>query len=339
MKCSALLSKNLLLTLVFFCGISLFAQDKILVFTKTEGFRHESIPAGVQMIKDLGVDNELWETETTEDSTDFNTQNLSQYKAVVWCNTSGEDLLNVEQQKAFEDYIEGGGGFVGIHAATDTYRSGSWPFYNELVGGIVQTEPNHTDSDYEATMTVVNEHPAVDFLDGPYTKVEEYYYWKINGGYLYPENIALLQVESTGDNDYDEARPISWYKEYKGGRSFYTALGHNASDYTDDPKFIRHVEEGIKYAMGITLGVSTKEKQMKLSLYPNPSQEKVVLESEIPLTGVRLVDIQGHEVKRVRANEQPIKRLTLDSDRLPRGVYFVIAQGERSTSTVKFVKR
>lgn len=330
---------NLIVAILFFCGCAVSAQDKVLVFTKTEGFRHESIPAGIKMIKDLGDKNGFWEAVTTEDSIDFNTQNLKKYKAVVWCNTSGEDLLNADQRQAFEDYIKGGGGFVGIHAATDTYRSGSWPFYNELVGGIVQTDPNHTASDYEAVMTVVNEHPSVDFLDGPYTKIEEYYYWKTNGGYLYPDNIELLRVESTGNKAYDEPRPISWYKEYKGGRSFYTALGHNTSDYTGDPKFIKHVGEGIKYVMGLTMGIAEIKKPVALTLYPNPSSQKMILESATPLVSVRIMDIQGHEVKRILSNNQSFKRLTLNSSGLQSGVYFVIAQGEKETNTIKFVKR
>ena len=331
--------KIILLVLFFLSGFSLFSQDKILVFTKTNGFRHESIPAGIQMIEDLGKNNDLWEADNTEDASAFTTQNLKQYKAVVWCNTSGDDLLNADEQKAFEDYIADGGGFMGIHAATDTYRSGSWPFYNELVGGIVQTEPNHTASDYEATMTVVNAHPAVDFLDGPYTKKEEYYYWKINGGYLYENNINILVVGPTGEEDYDEPRPISWYKEYMGGRSFYTALGHNASDYTDDPNFIRHVEEGIKYVMGITLSVPDQAPKVNLSLYPNPAVGKVTMQSQVPLNTIRIFDIGGHEIKRVRSSNQPFQHFTFDSSPLQSGIYFILAQGEKGTSTVKFIKK
>ena len=335
---SLLNSKIIPITLLFFCVHSFFAQDKVLIFTKTNGFRHESIGAGIQMIKDLGAQNELWQAVNTQSAADFNTENLSQYKAVIWCNTSGDDLLNAVQQQAFEEYIGNGGGFVGIHAATDTYRSRSWPFYNELVGGIVQTDPNHTASNYEATMTVVNSHPAVDFLDATYTKKEEYYYWKINGGYLYPDNIDLLQVEMTGDKEYDEPRPISWYKEYKGGRSFYTALGHNAIDYTADTNFIHHVEEGIKYAMGITLSIRDYDKVV-LTLYPNPAKDKVILKATTAITSLHIYNINGQEVDCVLSSGKGINQLSVDSSALQKGIYFVVAQGEKEINTVKLIKK
>lgn len=224
-------------------------DGKVLVFHKTTGFRHSSIDDGINMITQQGIDNGLWDTDDSQDSSVFTTANLAQYDVVVWCNTTGENLLTSSQEAAFEQYINNGGGFVGIHSATDTYRNRDWPFYNELVGGIVQTDPYHTSRNHNATMTV-NEtsHPTVDFLGSTWNKTEEYYYWRNNGGQLYDGNINLLTVESTGNNDYDEARPIAWYKEYAGGRSFYTALGHNDDDYSDDNDFIKHVEEGIIWA-------------------------------------------------------------------------------------------
>lgn len=224
-------------------------KGKVLVFHKTLGFRHTSIDDGITMITQQGIDNGLWDTDDSLDSSVFTTANLEQYDVVIWCNTTGDNLLTSDEEAAFEQYINNGGGFVGIHSATDTYRAKDWPFYNDLVGAIVQTDPYHTSSSHNATMTV-NEtsHPTVDFLGSTWNKTEEYYYWRNNGGQLYDGNINLLTVESTGSNDYDEARPIAWYKEYEGGRSFYTGLGHNDSDYTDDTNFITHVEEGIKWA-------------------------------------------------------------------------------------------
>jgi|GEM_PF-1872656 len=241
-------------------SLGVFGQDKVLVFTKTNGFTHGSIDDGIAMIEDLGVANELWDTDNTANASAFTIENLEKYKVIIWCNTSGNGLLNASQREAFEDYIANGGGFVGIHAATDTYRDKSWPFYNDLVGAIVQSNPYHTSRTHNATMTVnAQDHSTVDFLGATWNKTEEYYYWKNNGGQLYSGNVDLLTVEATGSNDYDESRPISWYKEYAGGRSFYTALGHNDSDYTDDSDFIKHVEEGIKWAGNF---VSTPEAQL-----------------------------------------------------------------------------
>ncbi|GAA4115624.1 hypothetical protein GCM10022393_15850 [Aquimarina addita] len=224
-------------------------KGKVLVFHKTIGFRHSSIDDGINMIRQQGIENGLWDTDDSLDPAVFTAANLEQYDVVIWCNTKGENLLNISQEAAFEEFIRNGGGYVGIHAATDTYRNGDWPFYNDLVGAIVQTSPYHTSNNYNATMTINDpSHPTVDFLGSTWNKSEEYYYWRNNGGQLYSGNINLLTVEATGTNDYDESRPIAWYKEYEGGRSFYTALGHNDSDYTDDSNFMRHVEEGIKWA-------------------------------------------------------------------------------------------
>lgn len=321
---------------------SSFAQDqkRVLVFTETNGFEHESIQAGIDMIERLGNDNELWATDNTVNATSFTSENLATYAAVIWCNTSGSDLLNEDQQAAFEEFIANGGGFVGIHAATDTYRDGSWPFYNELVGGIVQTMPNHTDSDYEATMTVVNDHPSVDFIEGDYTKVEEYYYWELNGGYLNPNNINLLEVEATGNESYDQPRPISWYKEYMGGRSFYTALGHNTSDYTDDENFIRHVEEGIKYVIGNTLSFEGVEGQPELIVYPNPVKDRVTINTDRPIESIEVFDTQGRTIANYKpGNSVVLVNHELNSTAWSPGIYFVKVQGQEMEETVKVLKR
>lgn len=222
--------------------------NRVLVFYKTNGFRHASIQDGIALIEELGLKDGAWLTEATDDASVFTNEQLARYQVVVWCNTSGNGLLTPDQQAAFEVYIRSGGGFVGIHAATDTYRDGSWPWYNELVGAIVQRGPNHTSPNTNAIMDVVSDHPAVAHLGESWEKVEEYYYWELNGGYLNPDNIDMLRVRSTGDQSYDAPRPIAWYKEYDGGRAFYTALGHHGRDYREDEAFIMHIEEGIKWA-------------------------------------------------------------------------------------------
>lgn len=238
------------------------AQKRILVFHETNGFRHEgAITNGISMFESLGNENNDWITDNSQDSSVFNSSNLEQYDAVVFLNTSGtdeadDDLLTDSEKEAFEDFIESGKGFIGIHAATDTYRNGVWDFYNELVGGIVQTSPNHTSNNYNADIEVIISHPIIDFLGSEnsiWNKDEEYYYWELNGGQLSDDNIVLLQVEQTGNNSYDMARPITWYKEsmsydddndedtpnimINNIRSFYTALGHNGGDYSNDANF------------------------------------------------------------------------------------------------------
>ncbi|MEM9051226.1 MAG: ThuA domain-containing protein, partial [Bacteroidota bacterium] len=122
-------------------------EFRVLIFHKTNGFRHGSIDAGISMIEDFGVQND-WVVEESQNSDIFNDENLADVNVVVWLNTSGNNLLTGAEQDAFEAYIQNGGGFVGFHAATDTYRNGSWPWYNDLVGAIVQTGPNHTSNNF-----------------------------------------------------------------------------------------------------------------------------------------------------------------------------------------------
>ncbi|WP_010520712.1 ThuA domain-containing protein [Aquimarina agarivorans] len=327
-----------LLAIFLVCYHLATSQNKVLVFHKTNGFEHSSIADGIKMIEDLGDANGLWSTESTTDASVFNEDNLSNYKVVVWCNTSGNNLLNNSQQTAFENFIKNGGGFVGIHAATDTYRDKSWPFYNDLVGAIIQRNPNHTRNNHSNTMDVteVNKnHPAVSFINTTWDKSEEYYYWKNNGGQLFSGNKNLLVVrETTGSNgrknDYDEVRPISWFKEFSGGRSFYTALGHNGSDYRNNDTFIKHVEEGIKWAGNLSDAVlSTDDFEIN-------SPENQVFGSPNPVTNVltingltaeltydlhvRIFDMRG---KQVLSQALSVSVNTINFSFLDKGIYFV----------------
>ena len=332
--------KILVITLLIAISFQIQAQDRVLVFTKTNGFRHSSIAAGVTMISDLGIANGLWVTTQTEDSNDFTATNLAQYKAVIWCNTSGDNLLNASQRVAFENFIANGGGFVGIHAATDTYRDGSWPFYNELVGGIVQTSPNHTANNFNATMTVLNSHPSVDFLGTTWSKTEEYYYWRNNGGYLYTGNVNLLRVESTGSNNYDEARPISWYKEYAGGRSFYTALGHNASDYSSNANFIKHIEEAIKYVIRNTLSIPSIDFANEFEILENPVKNSLIVNfpATIGVNKAIIYDLKGNILceKEIHIAD---KAIFFNVEDFSKGVYIVTIENALQKISLKFIKK
>ncbi|TYB52815.1 ThuA domain-containing protein, partial [Microbispora tritici] len=110
---------------------------KVLVFSKTAAFRHDSIPTGIQAIRDLGAANNFT-VDATEDANAFTSGNLAQYKAVVFLSTTG-DVLNATQQTAFQSYVDGGGGYVGVHSAADTEYD--WPYYGQLVGAWFNNHP------------------------------------------------------------------------------------------------------------------------------------------------------------------------------------------------------
>ncbi|WP_310555591.1 ThuA domain-containing protein [Flavobacterium sp.] len=335
--------------LFFVCnGISIQAKNhvtktttavdfKVLIFHKTNGFRHtDAIISGIQMITDLGVSNG-WTTDNTQNSTDFNATNLAQYKVVIWANTSGDNLLSTSERAAFEAFIRNGGGFIGIHAATDTYRNGSWSWYNDLVGAIVQTSPNHTSNNFPGIMDVLDTNNIiVNHLGNTWSKNEEWYYWRLNGGYLYSGNINLLQVRSTGNNSYDEARPATWYKQYDGGRSFYTALGHNGSDYVANSNFGQMIGKAIVWASNTTLGMGEFDNSnSNFLMYPNPASTETVICNIPENAEIKVFDLMGKIV--LRNKYLASEKVRLDLSGLYTGIYIINITNDAITKSQKLV--
>ncbi|MET8002264.1 ThuA domain-containing protein [Nonomuraea glycinis] len=213
----------------------------VLVFSKTAGFRHDAIPAGVQAIRDLGAANNFSVT-ATEDAGAFTASNLAGYEAVVFLNTTG-DVLNATQQGAFESYIRAGGGFTGVHAASDTEYD--WPFYGELVGAYFASHP----AIQQAAVKVENRgHAATAALPQTWTRTDEWYNFRTNPRAT-ARVLATLDESSYSGGSMGADHPHIWCKTYQGGRSFYTGGGHTAASYTD-PAFRGHLLGGIRYAAG-----------------------------------------------------------------------------------------
>ena len=128
------------LLLVAFSALADSFDDQhvvVLVFSKTAGFRHDSISDGIAAIQALGRENGF-AVEATEDAGRFTDEGLAAYRAVIFLNTTG-DVLAADQERAFERYIRGGGGFVGIHSAADTEYD--WAWYGDLVGAYFDSHP------------------------------------------------------------------------------------------------------------------------------------------------------------------------------------------------------
>ena len=230
------------LLIILSAGNSVFSKSyKILVFSKTAGYRHTSaIKTGAALIVDLGKKNNF-SVDVTEDADVFTSANLRQYAAIVFLCTTG-DVLNEQQQQAFESYIRSGGGFAGVHSATDTEYD--WPWYGELVGAYFK---NHPRGQQQVDLHVTDQsHVATGHLPKIWKKTDEFYNFKWIGLDL---NVLIKADENSyrgGENG--SFHPISWYHMYDGGRAFYTALGHDEKSY-HDPLFIRHLLGGICYAM------------------------------------------------------------------------------------------
>lgn len=216
---------------------------RVLVFSKTNGWKHTSIPFADKAIIKLGAENDF-AVDTTKDASVFNDKNLKKYKAVIFNNTT-RNVLNAEQQAAFERYIQAGGGFVGIHSAADTEYE--WPWYGRLVGAWFESHP-HNSNIRKANINVTDKsHMSTSGLPDRWERTDEWYNYKS----IYNDlNVLAYLDESTYDGGTNGTEhPIAWYHEYDGGRAFYTGGGHEDSSY-DEPLFLEHLLGGIKYAMG-----------------------------------------------------------------------------------------
>ncbi|GHB00941.1 ThuA domain-containing protein [Streptomyces chryseus] len=216
---------------------------KVLAFSKTAGFRHGSIDDGLAALRELGGANNFT-VDATENSAAFTTANLAQYKAVVFLSTTG-DVLNGTQQTAFEQYIKGGGGYVGIHAAADTEYD--WPFYAGLAGALFHSHPHNQ----TATVRVEDRaHDATAHLGATWQRFDEWYNYRTNPRTT-ARVLASLDESSYTGGTMSGDHPISWCKGYEGGRAFYTGGGHTDESYTE-PAFRRHLLGGVRWAAGMT---------------------------------------------------------------------------------------
>lgn len=210
----------------------------LLVFSKTAGFRHDSIEVGTQAIRELGQANDFG-VDHTEDSTKFTKDNLSKYKLVVFLNTT-QDVLNDDQQVAFESYIRGGGGFVGVHAASDTEYK--WPFYRELVGAYFVSHPHIQ----KATVEVLDQkHPSTAHLPARWERTDEWYDFDAapaEGVHI----LCKLDTTTYQNHKMGANHPIAWCHEKFKGRSWYTGGGHTKESYAE-PAFRQHLLGGIQW--------------------------------------------------------------------------------------------
>ncbi|HEX5172270.1 MAG TPA: ThuA domain-containing protein [Cyclobacteriaceae bacterium] len=231
---------------------------RILVFSKTSGYRHESIPDGIVALRKMADEHHLV-MDTTENAANFNEENLRNYHVVIFLSTT-MDVLNKQQQNDFERFIQAGGGYVGIHAAADTEYD--WPWYNGLVGAYFSSHPNNPNvREAEFYVTDPN-HPATQGMPERFKRTDEFYNYKSIKDDLH----VLVKIdESTyeggtnGDN-----HPFSWYHEYDGGRAFYTGMGHTKETYTE-PLFLNHLWGGLSWVLG-----GEKPKKLNFSKVSTP---------------------------------------------------------------------
>jgi glucose/arabinose dehydrogenase/cytochrome c551/c552/type 1 glutamine amidotransferase len=250
------------LKLFSFLGISLLAvfmltnyadaqvksKPRVLVFKKTAGYHHASIPVAAEAIIKMGQENGFG-VDTTTNADNINENNLKKYAAVIFVSTTHE-VLNRAQQADFERYMQAGGSFVGIHAAAD--GGYHWPWYGRMVGAYFAHHP----AQQKATLTVVDRNfIATKMLPATWERKDEWYHYKNVSKDIH----VLINLEESSlkynKNGADDAfkmgssHPIAWYHTFENGRVFYTGLGHTDESYSE-PLFLQHLLGGIKYAIG-----------------------------------------------------------------------------------------
>ncbi|MET1258430.1 ThuA domain-containing protein [Flagellimonas sp. DF-77] len=217
--------------------------ELVLVYSKTLGYRHQSIEKGVATLRQIGRNNGfiVLQTETPED---FNAQNLKNYKLVIFLSTT-MDVLNDEQQAAFENYIRSGGSFMGIHAAADTEYD--WPWYGRLVGGYFESHPNNPNVRQARIEVVDRTHRSTAHLSESWSRNDEWYNYKnLNPDVSIVMNLDEMSYEG-GTNGANH--PIAWYHEFEGGRAYYTGGGHTEASF-DEPDFQEHLLGAILWCVG-----------------------------------------------------------------------------------------
>ncbi len=223
-------------------------QFNVLLFTKTNGFHHESVNEGVTAVRKLAVRHDF-AVDWHEDASIFNDERLKKYHAVVFLLTTG-DILNDEQQAAMERFIRSGKGFVGIHSASDTEYD--WDWYTQMVGRTFHIHPANQTAELEV---IDRKFPGLDRMPDRFLWTDEWY--EFGAERIKGLNYILAVDEQTYDPSAQwgekkgvgmgKFHPIAWYHNYDGGRAFYTALGHLPATYSDT-LFLEHIYGGIYWA-------------------------------------------------------------------------------------------
>jgi type 1 glutamine amidotransferase len=214
---------------------------RVLVFTRTAGFRHRSIADGVAAIRRLGGEHGF-AVDDTADAARLAGPGLAGYRAVVFLSTTG-DLLDAAEQAGLQRYVQGGGGWVGVHAAADAEYD--WPWYGGLVGAWFRRHP-------PVQRATVRPEPGAAALAGElparWERTDEWYDFRTNPRGRVRVLATLDESTYTGGGMGDD-HPIAWCQEYDGGRSWYSAMGHTGESF-QEPRFLAHLLAGIRYAAG-----------------------------------------------------------------------------------------
>jgi hypothetical protein len=232
-------------------------RPAILLYSKTTGFRHsEAIDASKPMFEKMAEDQQ-WFLYETEESGIINAEQLSQFEVIIWNNSTGKGLTD-EQRSTVQNYIENGGGLIGIHGAGDDSHNWDW-YKNNLLGARFSHHPvknqlqettvysnNTTDSLLQQKLPSQWQHTDEWYVFFSHPKEKGFsVLCHIDGEEIDP-NGNLLWI-SDKDFGMGKAHPIAWYKTIQQGRTFYTSMGHTGATFNDQ-NFIQLIENAIRWA-------------------------------------------------------------------------------------------
>jgi hypothetical protein len=228
---------------------------KVLIYSRTAGFRHGSIAIGAKSLTMLGEATGAYTATHTEDPAFFDADKLKEFDGIIMLNTTGPCLrgggkeLEETRKKNLVDFVKSGKGLAGTHSATDTYRK--WKEYNDMMGGAFAGHPWHMPVPIK---NLVPKHPLNKVFGGKgFTVTDEIYQFRSDTA-LASDRRILLSLDPEWDGIKRGRRkdgnfPISWIAKYGEGRSFYCSLGHRNEIYYN-PVVLQHYLAGIQYALG-----------------------------------------------------------------------------------------
>lgn len=223
------------------CALPTASGERVLIFTRTTGYRHESIPIAVAAVESLAATHGF-AVEHTESLAFFADDTLKRFAAVMFLHTTG-DILNDAQQSALQRFVAGNRGFIGVHSAADTEYD--WPWYAGLVGAYFKSHPTIQQAKANVRDTT---HLSTRCLSTEWTRSDEWYDFR-----RLPTSsatvLATLDESSYTGGAMGANHPIAWYQHVHGGRSWYTGMGHTSESWSE-PAFRNHIAGGILWALG-----------------------------------------------------------------------------------------
>lgn len=249
-------------------------KRRVLIFAVTNGFRHQSIPTGQLMMRLMGEKTGAFEAVVSDDLANFEADALATFDAVCFLNTTGNPFLpHKKEMEKMDDaaksaaqerdarlrqnlmaFVRGGGGFVGLHSATDTFYD--WPEYGEMLNGYFDGHPWNANTAVSLKVEPgEEEHPLAAMFRGENIDItEEIYQLKDPYDSARVRMLVRLDTERSpmdlkGIKRTDKDFGISWARKWGDGRVFYSALGHNHAIFWH-PEIVQHFLAGIQWATG-----------------------------------------------------------------------------------------